>query len=60
MILGFVAFPPTVASAGEGKGGLTSEEETVISVYRSASLGVVHITSTVLSQDFFFRVIPEQ
>ena len=60
LILGLVAFLPTNALAGEGKGGLTPEEEAVISVYRSASLGVVHITSTVLSQDFFFRVVPER
>ncbi len=40
--------------------GLTSEEETVIGIYRAASAGVVHITSTVLSQDFFFRVVPER
>jgi S1-C subfamily serine protease len=40
--------------------GLTPEEEIVIGVYRAASPGVVHITSTVLSQDFFFRVVPER
>ncbi len=40
--------------------GLTPEEETVIGVYRAASPGVVHITSTVLSQDFFFRIVPER
>ena len=60
LILGLVAFPPTSATAGEAKGGLTPEEEAVISVYRSASPGVMHITSTVLSQDFFFRVVPER
>ena len=43
-----------------GAGGLTAEEEVVIGVYRAASPGVVHITSTVLSQDFFFRIVPEQ
>jgi putative serine protease PepD len=40
--------------------GLTSEEEIVIGVYRTAGPGVVHITSTVLSQDFFFRVVPDR
>jgi putative serine protease PepD len=40
--------------------GLTPEEEIVIGVYRSVGPGVVHITSTVLSQDFFFRVVPER
>jgi len=43
-----------------GTSGLTPEEEIVIQVYRTVSLGVVHITSTVLSQDFFFRIIPER
>ena len=43
-----------------GAGGLTAEEEVVIGVYRAASPGVVHITSTVLSQDFFFRIVPER
>ncbi len=47
-------------SAPRGSGGLTPEEETVIGVYRATSPGVVHITSTVLSQDFFFRVVPER
>ncbi|MGE5850110.1 MAG: S1C family serine protease [Candidatus Methylomirabilota bacterium] len=40
--------------------GLTPEEEIVIGVYRAVSPGVVHITSTVLSQDFLFRIIPER
>ena len=40
--------------------GFTQEEETVIGVYRAAGPGVVHITSTVLTQDFFFRVVPER
>ncbi|MGD0263514.1 MAG: trypsin-like peptidase domain-containing protein [Candidatus Methylomirabilota bacterium] len=58
LLLAGPAFP------GEGPartaGGLTPEEEIVIGVYRAASPGVVHITSTVLSQDFFFRVVPER
>jgi putative serine protease PepD len=45
---------------GRGTGGLTAEEEVLIGVYRAVSPGVVHITSTVLSQDFFFRIIPER
>lgn len=40
--------------------GLAPDEEITIGVYRAASPGVVHITSTVLSQDFFFRVVPER
>jgi len=58
LLLAGPAFP------GEGPArpasGLTSEEEIVIGVYRAVSPGVVHITSTVLSQDFFFRVVPER
>jgi S1-C subfamily serine protease len=52
------AFP--ASSQGRTPGGLTPEEDIVIGVYRAVSPAVVHITSTVLSQDFFFRVVPEQ
>ncbi len=52
------AFPAEVPARTAS--GLTPEEEIVIGVYRAASPGVVHITSTVLSQDFFFRVVPER
>ena len=51
------------ASAGEGVArvsGLMPEEEALIAIYRAVSSGVVHITSTVLNQDFFFRVMPER
>jgi S1-C subfamily serine protease len=54
------------ASAGAGESparaasGLTPEEEIVIAVHRAASPGVVFVTSTVLNQDFFFRVMPER
>jgi putative serine protease PepD len=52
------------ANAGESPAravsGLTPEEEIVIGVHRAASPGVVFITSTVLNQDFFFRVMPER
>jgi len=36
------------------------DEEALIAIYKAVSPGVVHITSTVLSQDFFFRVVPER
>ena len=53
-----------VAAAAEVPGrsasGLMHEEEALIGIYKAASPGVVHITSTVLSQDFFFRVVPER
>ncbi|MBI4737695.1 MAG: hypothetical protein HY766_16810, partial [candidate division NC10 bacterium] len=43
---------------GRSPSGLTAEAEIINGVYRAASPGVVHITSTVLSQDFFFRIVP--
>jgi putative serine protease PepD len=53
-----------IAGAGESPAravsGLTPEEEIVIGVHRAASPGVVFVTSTVLNQDFFFRVMPER
>jgi len=39
--------------------GLSSEEQIVISVYRRASPGVVHITSTAIAYDFFFNPLPQ-
>jgi len=52
------------AGAGESPAravsGLTPEEEIVIGVHRAAGPGVVFVTSTVLNQDFFFRVMPER
>jgi S1-C subfamily serine protease len=67
-VLGLAAvmggFVPMAAVATEAPGrsasGLMHEEETLIGIYKAASPGVVHITSTVLSQDFFFRVVPER
>src|SRR5512137_79149 len=58
-----VGLMPWAAPAAEGPArggsGLTQEEETVIGIYRAAGPGVVHISSTVLTQDFFFRIVPE-
>ena len=45
---------------GRSASGLMHDEEALIAIYKAASPGVVHITSTVLSQDFFFRVVPER
>lgn len=39
---------------------LSSEEETNISVYEAMSSGVVNITSTVISYDFFLNPIPQE
>ncbi|MCZ7625773.1 MAG: 2-alkenal reductase [Candidatus Methylomirabilota bacterium] len=40
--------------------GLSPEEQIVISVYKHASPGVVHITSTALAYDVFFNPIPQK
>jgi S1-C subfamily serine protease len=44
---------------GRSANGLMPDEKVLIAIYKAAGPGVVHITSTVLSQDFFFRVMPE-
>ncbi len=59
-LLLLLVFASPAASQPRNPSALSPEEETVISVYRAASPGVVHITSTVLSQDFFFRVVPQE
>jgi S1-C subfamily serine protease len=51
---------PTAEGPARGERGLTQEEETVIGIYRTAGPGVVHISSTVLTQDFFLRIVPER
>ncbi|MBZ0168013.1 peptidase S1 and S6, chymotrypsin/Hap [Candidatus Methylomirabilis lanthanidiphila] len=40
--------------------GLSPEEQIVISVYKRASPGVVHITSTALAYDVFFNPVPQK
>ncbi|MBI2903126.1 MAG: trypsin-like peptidase domain-containing protein [Candidatus Methylomirabilis oxyfera] len=40
--------------------GLSPEEQIVISVYKRAGPGVVHITSTALAYDFFFNPVPQK
>jgi S1-C subfamily serine protease len=59
-----VGLATDLAAASEAPGrsasGLMHDEEALIAIYKAASPGVVHITSTVLSQDFFFRVVPER
>ena len=63
VITAFWLVPGLVLAAewpARGPSGLMPEEETLIGIYKAASPGVVHITSTVLSQDFFFRVMPER
>ena len=56
--LWLLVFPAAPAAAGET--GVTQEEQVVVNVYRQASPGVVHITSTTLAYDFFFNVVPQQ
>ena len=59
--IGFVAsVAPAAELPGRGASGLMPDEEALIAIYKAVSPGVVHITSTVLSQDFFFRVVPER
>jgi S1-C subfamily serine protease len=64
LVSGAVMLAPWAAPAAEGPAradrGLTQEEETVIGIYRTAGPGVVHISSTVLTQDFFLRIVPER
>jgi len=48
------------AFATEPVQGLTPEEQVVISVYKNASPGVVHITSVALAYDFFFNIVPQE
>jgi putative serine protease PepD len=61
LLVGMTAEVPVWAGEGaRSPSGLTPEEETVIGVYRNASPSVVNITGTVLSQDFFFRPVPER
>ncbi len=47
--------PPSV----EPESGLTSDEHNNIEIYQRSSRGVVNITSTTVSYDFFLRPIPE-
>ncbi len=55
-----LALGQSVKDPAQAASGLTPEEEIVIGVYRMVGPGVVHITSTVLSQDFLFRIVPER
>jgi putative serine protease PepD len=56
-----LSFAATAVEApGRSASGLMHEEEALIAIYRAVGPGVVHITSTVLSQDFFFRVVPDR
>ncbi|HXZ44773.1 MAG TPA: trypsin-like peptidase domain-containing protein, partial [archaeon] len=62
LLAGFFFVDPAFPGEGPARiaSRLTPDEEITIGIYRAASPGVVHITSTVLSQDFFFRVVPER
>jgi putative serine protease PepD len=51
---------PAAEMTGRSASGLMHDEEALIAIYKAVSPGVVHINSTVLSQDFFFRVVPER
>jgi putative serine protease PepD len=56
----FLASGLSAGGLSRGVSGNTPEEEIVIGIYRAASPGVVHISSTVLTQDFLLRIIPER
>lgn len=45
--------------SGQARNGLSDAERTNIAVYDRLSAGVVNITSSTYSYDFFFRVVPE-
>ena len=51
------AAPHTPARAQDWT--LTTDEENNIEIYRRSSPGVVHVTSTTVSYDFFLRPVPE-
>ena len=52
--------PSGAGAAPAADTGLSPEEQIVITVYKQAGPGVVHITSTTLAYDFFFNVVPQQ
>ncbi len=56
----FLASGLSAGGPARAASGNTPEEEIVIGIYRAVSPGVVHISSTVLTQDFLFRIIPER
>ena len=58
-LLGLGAAAGAQKSPPEGQ-GLSPEEQIVISVYKQAGPGVVHITSTALAYDFFFNPVPQR
>ncbi len=63
LVMAMALVCPARARAGAAPApdvGLSPEEQIVITVYKQASPGVVHITSTTLAYDFFFNVVPQQ
>src|SRR5262249_517651 len=54
-----LASPTTIASAPL-PAGLSDEEKNNIEIYQRYSGGVVNITTTTLSYDFFFRAVPTE
>ena len=57
--LGLGAMAQAQKSPAEAQ-GLSPEEQIVISAYKQAGPGVVHITSTALAYDFFFNPVPQR
>ncbi len=58
-LLGIGGIAQAEKASPEGQ-GLSPEEQLVISVYKRASPGVVHITSTAIAYDFFFNPVPQR
>lgn len=55
-----LAAPSTVSATLAGPNGLTDEEKNNIDVYQRYSNGVVNITTTTLTYDFFLRPVPTE
>jgi S1-C subfamily serine protease len=57
LVLGIVA---TLAWGGEKAEALTRSEENTIRIFQQVSQGVVNITTTAISRDFFFNPVPTE
>lgn len=71
LVLGFATYYPankaegvTIYQVPQGGGGsmeiVGSEEDVIINAYNRVAPSVVHITSTVLKEDIFMRVLPQE
>lgn len=58
-VYGFILLPIFLLIFSTPVQGLSPEEEMNIRIYQEVSPGVVNITTTVISYDFFFNPVPE-